>query len=570
MVSYQFFVMRHKYDAATRENLIVACNELVSSLNYTLSRKRESDLLPELLTVMASNETFDNTSVFIARFSTAHTTMLDYSEYTCRTDNLIASKTSRHYLDLDSGESELSGFVYIPGLDKVLKPFTVDQKVKAEAEIHCQALNGTLFLIKSLERQVYTEKLLREIWVQVSGNAFISGEYSGGAWLINGTAAVFTYWNSSYPQSEDFNRCITQQLDPPYRWTNVPCSEQLPYICELQPYCKEPNVTNATASPGSTYIFTSRDFFCTHSKKSSPSLQCLEDLEWHGGCEPIICQMVNGVNAHAVINTTYYFNDTLEFVCDEGFKENTGNTSLYCSIHETWIGDPLNCTEIVCPVANVSNARLITVNVTSPYLPYMSTIEYECLPGFVLLSGVLINQCLESGNWTNLPTCTIPLCPLEDINTTVFTVNNLDGYNTMDNMSLSCKAGYRHVSGDLNRTCLSNGEWSSPLPTCNQCKCPCDKVRPVQNLTDAELQAKIDQIKQELVLNTRTLSSSIRKRTSAKDERPSATGVGVVLGVGIVTFLVLAVIVPDIPMMIFSLRNNYVIQILIEKYRHRK
>lgn len=72
-------------------------------LNYTLSRKRESDLLPELLTVMASNETFDNTSVFIARFSTAHTTMLDYSEYTCRTDNLIASKTSRHYLDLDSG-----------------------------------------------------------------------------------------------------------------------------------------------------------------------------------------------------------------------------------------------------------------------------------------------------------------------------------------------------------------------------------------------------------------------------------------------------------------------------------
>lgn len=104
----------------------------------------------------------------------------------------------------------------------------------------------------------------------------------------------------------------------------------------------------------------------------------------------------------------------------------------------------------------------------------------------------------------------------------------------------------------------------------SECKCPCDKVRPVQNLTDAELQAKIDQIKQELVLNTRTLSSSIRKRTSAKDERPSATGVGVVLGVGIVTFLVLAVIVPDIPMMIFSLRNNYVIQILIEKYRHRK
>lgn len=65
------------------------------------------------------------------------------------------------------GESELSGFVYIPGLDKVLKPFTVDQKVKAEAEIHCQTLNGTLFLITSLERQIYTEKLLRGRFVNI-------------------------------------------------------------------------------------------------------------------------------------------------------------------------------------------------------------------------------------------------------------------------------------------------------------------------------------------------------------------------------------------------------------------
>lgn len=72
-----------------------------------------------------------------------------------------------------------------------------------------------------------------EIWNQISGNAFISGEYSIGSWMINGTAAVFTYWNSSYPQNNDSNGCITQQLDPPYRWTNIPCSEHLPYICEV-------------------------------------------------------------------------------------------------------------------------------------------------------------------------------------------------------------------------------------------------------------------------------------------------------------------------------------------------
>lgn len=58
----------------------------------------------------------------------------------------------------------------------------------------------------------------------------------------------------------------------------------------------------------------------------------------------IICPTVSGVNASPLMNATYYFNDTLEFACDEGFKEDSGNTTLYCSIDETWIGDPLNCT----------------------------------------------------------------------------------------------------------------------------------------------------------------------------------------------------------------------------------
>lgn len=52
---------------------------------------------------MASNETFDNTSVFIASFSTENATILDYSEYTCKTINLISKKKSSRYLELESG-----------------------------------------------------------------------------------------------------------------------------------------------------------------------------------------------------------------------------------------------------------------------------------------------------------------------------------------------------------------------------------------------------------------------------------------------------------------------------------
>lgn len=52
---------------------------------------------------MASNETFDNTSVYIASFSTENATILDYSEYKCKTINLISKKKSSRYLELDSG-----------------------------------------------------------------------------------------------------------------------------------------------------------------------------------------------------------------------------------------------------------------------------------------------------------------------------------------------------------------------------------------------------------------------------------------------------------------------------------
>lgn len=53
--------------------------------------------------------------------------------------------------------------------------------------------------------------------------------------------------------------------------------------------------------------------------------------------------MVSGVNVSLLMNVIYYFNDMVEFVCDEGFKEDFGNMMFYCSIDEIWIGDLLNC-----------------------------------------------------------------------------------------------------------------------------------------------------------------------------------------------------------------------------------
>ncbi|XP_062595690.1 uncharacterized protein LOC134257054 [Saccostrea cucullata] len=539
-------------------------------LYYRLERKRESDLIPEILQEMSANETFDNTSVFVARFFTQNVTILDYSEYRCITTNLISTKVSSHYLNIKSGESKRQGHVYIPNLDKVLyRTFTL--KSRDDAEMECQKRNGTLYQITSLERQIYLEKLFRETWSETWGNtyAFISGERFGGFWKINNSVPSFTYWSVSYPDNNDDHNCIAQYMIPSYRWINVTCTEELPYICEFPPYCEEAHLPNATVEPGSTYIFTRRDYNCIGGNKMTPYLECLEHLQWQGGCEIIICSIPEGVHSHALINKTYYFNETLEFQCDYGYKEDSGVSSLICGENNTWNNEPLKCTRIVCDVVNVTNARIITTDITSTTLPFGTCIDIECLPGFILSSGGYNNTCLLSGAWSNLPVCTAPACPKESINSSVYVINHLDGYNISDNMSLSCNTGYRHGGGDLNRTCQGSGVWSAPLPQCNRCKCPCDRVHPVQNLTTEELNNKIEELKKELVVNARTLSSSIRKRTSASDERPSATGVGVILGVGILTFLCAIIFIPDIPKLTHDIRNNAAIQYLTSRFFSR-
>ncbi|XP_069108506.1 uncharacterized protein [Argopecten irradians] len=56
--------------------------------------------------------------------------------------------------------------------------------------------------------------------------------------------------------------------------------------------------------------------------------------------------------------------------------------------------------------------------------------------------------------------------------------------------------------------------------------CSCVTKRPITNLTTAQLQSAIDKLKSELSLNKATLSSVIRKKTCATDNRPSSAVIG--------------------------------------------
>ena len=85
--------------------------------------------------------------------------------------------------------------------------------------------------------------------------------------------------------------------------------------------------------------------------------------------------------------------------------------------------------------------------------------------------------------------------------------------------------------------------------------CPCDRVRSQNFIQDPEaLQNKITEMKKELEVNQKQLSSTVRAKTSTKDERPSAKGVGSILGVGIITFVLVSVLCSDLPVMYRQIR----------------
>lgn len=87
------------------------------------------------------------------------------------------------------------------------------------------------------------------------------------------------------------------------------------------------------------------------------------------------------------------------------------------------------------------------------------------------------------------------------------------------------------------------------------CMCPCDRIRSQNFIHDPEvLQNKIAEMKKELEVNQKQLSSAVRAKTSAKDERPSAKGVGSILGVGMITFVLVTIVCSDLPMIYRQVR----------------
>jgi hypothetical protein len=109
--------------------------------------------------------------------------------------------------------------------------------------------------------------------------------------------------------------------------------------------------------------------------------------------------------------------------------------------------------------------------------------------------------------------------------------------------------GYTELPSATTLTQTLNYSAKPPPPPCS-CVCPTDS----HNITDAELEQKLTEIKKKLTVNKTSLSSTVRKKTSAPDGRISSVSMGAV-GVGVIVLISMAIVAADLCYFISFLRS---------------
>ena len=78
----------------------------------------------------------------------------------------------------------------------------------------------------------------------------------------------------------------------------------------------------------------------------------------------------------------------------------------------------------------------------------------------------------------------------------------------------------------------------------------------MKNITTVQLMEAVKQLKQELAVDKSELSSTIRKKTSAPDERPSSKGLGV-LGIVMLTGIGCMLVAADARVLVRDFKNCF-------------
>uniref|UniRef100_A0A3Q3M9G9 Complement factor H n=1 Tax=Mastacembelus armatus TaxID=205130 RepID=A0A3Q3M9G9_9TELE len=172
----------------------------------------------------------------------------------------------------------------------------------------------------------------------------------------------------------------------------------------------------------------------------------------------------------------FVFGTTIQYFCNEGYYMGTKENTRTC-LQENWTNRAPRCEPVSCdppPVDGEVKVKNLPEN-DNPILPDRF-LTFSCdVPG-KKLNGTSVLYCGKDGQWDYpFPTCEEIVCSVNKMHPHL-RANGLPPGNTTvkigHKLQFLCDGDYTR-DGPQEIECLSTGQWSAPLPTCNKkCKVP--------------------------------------------------------------------------------------------------
>uniref|UniRef100_A0A8C4EAZ8 Sushi, von Willebrand factor type A, EGF and pentraxin domain-containing protein 1 n=1 Tax=Dicentrarchus labrax TaxID=13489 RepID=A0A8C4EAZ8_DICLA len=232
-----------------------------------------------------------------------------------------------------------------------------------------------------------------------------------------------------------------------------------------------PTVPNAVQQGGSATFSDTVIYRCRpgYQPKGYPHLSCGRDGRWGEpriSCEPVSCGKPPAVANAQVVGDNFTFPNQITYRCEDGYKLATKTSSLSCQRDGTWSKHSIRCSPTPCQLP--TNFSIPHVLITGKELtPVGGTITLSCPPG-LYLQGSAIAECQLGGIWApsiSSVSCELVVC--EKPPPLLHGITEGDSYNYGDFVMYSCLPGFGlQLDGPQSLTCLANGTWGLPAPTC--------------------------------------------------------------------------------------------------------
>uniref|UniRef100_H0WLJ2 CUB and Sushi multiple domains 1 n=1 Tax=Otolemur garnettii TaxID=30611 RepID=H0WLJ2_OTOGA len=197
-------------------------------------------------------------------------------------------------------------------------------------------------------------------------------------------------------------------------------------------------------------------------------IQCQANGTWsvedeRPSCKVISCGSLPFPPNGNKIGTLKVYGATAIFTCNTGYTL-VGSHVRECLANGLWSGMETRCLAGHCG----SPDPIVNGHISGDGFSYRDTVVYQCNPGFRLV-GTSVRICLQDHKWSGqTPVCVSITCGHPG-NPAHGSTNGSE-FNLNDVVNFTCHTGYL-LQGASRAQCRSNGQWSSPLPTCRVVNC---------------------------------------------------------------------------------------------------